>query len=388
MTARAGWIRKQSAYPGLGSLIDVFRVREHFGVITDIRDVAAKIVEDAGFVRALRRSLVKLRFDAPPNPPPRPFWPRRFARGVSQPLQLGIVASGGSGALASLVGVVEACDELGIRPSVMSFASGAALFGFPLAAGKTPNEVADFVLRLDPTAWMDPNWSGLAGALPRLGRGFAGIIRGDKLEASYADFLGELRLGDLRIPAYSPVWNIEHNRLEYIGPRTHPDLRVSKAIRMSISLPLFVEPARWRGGSWCDGAIVDIFPVRPVLDIEHRCDAVLGVNCFYPPEFAGEDVRGWQSRRWSVLDIGDQVVTAQHLEIARENLRRLRARVNQVMMINPVPYRLVRKAGFYAHFLDRASWPEFMRSGRREALAALKRGLRITPSEGGLKRSA
>jgi NTE family protein len=133
---------------------------------------------------------------------------------------------------------------------------------------------------------------------------------------------------------------------------------------------------RWRGGSWCDGAIVDILPVHPILDLEPPCDAVLAVNCFYPPGFAGEDAGGWQGRQWSVLDIADQVVTAQHLEIARKNLRRLRAEVRTVMMIDPVPYGVVRRAGFYTQFLDRSAWPEFMRSGRLAALSALRKGLR------------
>jgi NTE family protein len=377
-----------SWYPGLGQVIDIFRVREYFGGITNARDMARKIRDDASFLATLRRSLVRLPFDSAPSRPSQPLWPHRAARASLKPTRLGIVASGGSGALASLVGVLKACDELGVKPQAMSFASGAALFGYPIAAGKSPDEVADFVLGLDPTDWIDPNWRGLAGILPTQGRGFAGIIKGERLEATYKRFLGDVTLGDLRIPAYAPVWNVELNRLDYIGPSTHPQLGVSRAIRMAVSLPLFVEPVKWNGGSWCDGGIVDIFPVHPVLDLEPPCDAVLAVNCFYPPDFAGEDAGGWRSRRWSVLDIGDQVVTAQHVEIARENLRRLRAEVGNVMMIDPVPYELVRRAGFYAQFLDHSAWPEFMRSGRRAALGALRKGLRTAPANHGLKRSA
>jgi NTE family protein len=378
----------RSSYQGVGALVDIFRVREYFGALTNARDVARKIREDATFLAQLRRATVKLPFDSPSRPLEKPLWPRRASHVRLVQTRLGIVATGGSGALASLIGVVQACRELGLEPQVMSFASGAALFGFPMSAGKSPAEVADFVLSLDSTDWIDVNWRGLAGILPAQGRGFAGVIKGDKLEATYARFLGDMTLGELAIPAYAPVWNIEHNRLEYIGPRTHPRLTVAKAIRMSVSLPLFLEPTRWRGGSWCDGAIVDIFPVRPILDLEPRCDAVLGVNCFYPPEFEGEDASGWQSRTWSVLDIGDQVVTAQHIEIARGNVRRLRAEVEQVMMIDPVPYELVRRAGLYAQFIDRSGWPDFIRSGHRAAGDALKKGLRLAPANGTVKRSA
>jgi len=362
-------------HPGLGDLIDIFRVREYFDGLTEIRDVTRRMREDAGFVGALRRALVRLPMDPRPAVPTEPLWPATKASAPARSVRLGIVASGGSGALASLVGVLKACEELGVRPRAMSFASGAALFGYPVAAGKSPDEVARFVLEAEPTAWVDANWRGLAGILPSQGRGFAGIIKGSRLEAAYADFLGDTRLGDLRIPTYTPVWNIEHNRLEYIGPSTYPDLKVSRAIRMAVSLPLFVDPVAWRGGHWCDGGIVDIFPVHPILDLAPACDVVLGLNCFYPPDFAGEDASGWQTRRWSMLDIADQVVTAQHVQLARENLRRLRAEVGTVMMIDPVPYELVRRAGFYAQFLDHSQWPEFMRAGRRAALPALRRHL-------------
>jgi hypothetical protein len=76
-----------------------------------------------------------------------------------------------------------------------------------------------------------------------------------------------------------------------------------------------------------------------------------------------------------MLDIADQVVTAQHVQLARENLRRLRAEVGTVMMIDPVPYELVRRAGFYAQFLDHSKWPEFMRAGRLAALVVLRHHL-------------
>jgi len=356
---------------GIGELIDIFRVREYFGGITQLRDLARRVRDDAAFVGEVRRALAKLPTDQPPPRLSQPLWPKATRRARVRRGRLGIAATGGSGALACLVGVFKACEELGVHPSALSFASGAALFAFPIAAGMAPDDVAKVLLAQDPSEWLDPDWTALATILPKRGRGFSGIIKGERLESSFTRLLGPMKLKDLRIPAYAPVWNIERNRLEYIGPRTHPELKVARAIRMAVSLPLFFDPVRWRGGSWNDGAVVDIFPVHPLLDIEPHCDAVLAVNCFYPPGFAGENAEGWNKRSWSVVDIADQVVTAQHLQLARENLRRLRAEVKTVTMIEPVPYRLVRRTGFYSQFLDRSQWPDFMRWGRRATLKAL-----------------
>jgi NTE family protein len=364
-------IGSRSPYPGLDPLLDIFHVRQYFEVLTGVRDVAERAKADATFLDVVRHAMLKLPFEARRPAETRPFPPLRRRPAPKPPAQIGIVATGGSGALAALAGIFRACEELRVRPRSLSFASGAALFAFPFAAGKTADEIAEFTLGLDPADWIDPDWGGLAGFLPKRGRGFAGIVKGDRIEAAYERFLGRTTLGQLDIPAYAPLWSIEQNRLEYVGPKTHPRLRVSRAIRMAISIPLFLDPQRWRGGYWGDGGIVDIFPVRPLLELGPSCDSVLAVNCFYPPNFKGEDGSGWKERTWSVLDVAEQVRTAQQIELARANLRRLQAEVPKVQMIDPVPYEKVRGAGFYQQFLDNREWPDFMRSGRAAALKAL-----------------
>ena len=329
----------------LDSVLDVFRVRQYFNVITMTREWVGGIRDDAGLLDDMRRALVTLPFESRRLPELHPFPPvqhlpvadlegRRFA----------LLATGGSGALASVVGAARALEEAGIRPSVISLCSGSALFGFPIAAGIPADEAAAFILGVSPDEYVDVDWRLLASTLPLMGRGFGGIIRGERIEALYRRLLGDMTLGEMPVPAYAPIWNIEENRLEFIGPRTYPDLPVARAIHMAIALPLFIEPVPLGDGYWCDGGIVDIFPVRPVLDIEERPDVVLAINGFYPPHFVGEDASGWQDRHNSILAIASQVRTSQQVELARTNLRRLESDT-EVMMIEPVPYAKVREPG-------------------------------------------
>jgi NTE family protein len=140
---------------------------------------------------------------------------------------------------------------------------------------------------------------------------------------------------------------------------------------MAVSLPLFVQPVLLDGLSWCDGGIVDIFPVRPVLDIEPAIDTAVAVNCFYPHEFGGEDVTGWNARPFSIVTAASQVRTCQQAELAREHLARLRRRA-RTLLVEPVPYRKVAGTGFYEQFLDARQWPLFMRAGREATLASLR----------------
>jgi NTE family protein len=282
------------------------------------------------------------------------------------------MATGGSGAMASIVGAARALEEAGLTPAVISLCSGSAMFGFPIAAGVPAEDVAAFTLALRPEDYIDIGWRRLAQIVPTGARGFGGAIDGAAIESAYRGLVGDMRLGDLRIPAYAPIWSIEHNRVEYLGPKTHPDVTVARAVHMAISLPLLLDPVEMDSDSWCDGGIVDIFPVHPVLDIEARCEVALAINGFYPPRFVGEDATGWRSHPASILGIASQVRMCQQMELARTNLARLEERL-EVRMIEPVPYSKVRGAGFYRQFLSTRDWPEFMRAGRVHARRALAR---------------
>ena len=212
--------------------------------------------------------------------------------------RVALLATGGSGALASVVGVARAMEERGVRPCLISLCSGSALFGFPIAAGVAADDVARVHPRPAPRDYVDVDWRRLGLIAPTRARGFAGILRGDRLEATYETLLGGMTLAEMPIPAYAPIWNVEENRVEFLGPATYPDVTVARAVRMAVSLPLFIEPVRARPGTpGATAGLVDIFPVVPALDLGIPVDAVIAINGFYPPDFAGEDVRGWERAR-------------------------------------------------------------------------------------------
>jgi NTE family protein len=354
----------------LDRALDVFRVRQYFDVLARGAELLDGVRRDALFVDHVRRALMPMTVTRRPTVGS-PF-PARHAEGLpSLPGRVGVVSTGGSGALASLVGVARALEESGTTVSVWSLCSGGAMFGFPLAAGLGADDAAELIASMDPRDYVDVSWRDLVRAAATGGRGWAGLVRGDRLEEFYRRRLGDRRLGELVTPAYAPIWNIESNTVEYLGPRTFPEVTVARAIRMAVSLPLFVQPVTIAGRSWCDGGIVDIFPVHPVLDLEPPVDTAIAVNAFYPPDFEGEDATGWDRRRLSVVHIGSQVRTSQQVQLARENLARLRARAD-VLMVEPVDYEKVRGTGFYQQFVDTSEWPAFMLAGRSATIAALR----------------
>jgi NTE family protein len=169
-----------------------------------------------------------------------------------------------------------------------------------------------------------------------MGRGLSGVLDGFEVERTYRKLLGDRCLGDLEIPAYAVVWNAEHSRLEYLGPKTAADMPVVTAVRLAVTLPLMIEGAPLADEYWYDGGIIDIFPVRPLLDIEPPSDVVIAVNGFYRPDFTAQDISGWMERTLSILSLAEQARSMQHLHIAQQNLARLREET-EVIVLDPVP---------------------------------------------------
>ena len=206
-----------------------------------------------------------------------------------------------------------------------------------------------------------------------LGRGFTGVVKAEAVERLYHQRLGGVMLSDLPIPFYADIWEIDHNRLLYLGSETAPAMRLARLVRAAISLPVFMQPLEIDGALCGDGGVINIFPAQPLVDHHPEIDFFIGVNCFYPENFAGEDHSGWQERNWSVLRVSPQPRHSQHLELARMQLSLIEDRC---LLLHPVPYQEIKGVRFYELFADRSRWPEFILRGyyhTRRSLALLDR---------------
>ena len=118
----------RSVKPGGGGIFVDITLREAYAALARSRDDLMAILDQ------LRRGLLPLPTDGRPTdtadlfptPPEQPsqVWSGR---------RVAVVATGGSGALASVVGVVRALEEDGVRPAGFGLCSGSTMFGLPLA---------------------------------------------------------------------------------------------------------------------------------------------------------------------------------------------------------------------------------------------------------------
>lgn len=329
------------------------------------------IREDASVLDQLRRALLPLPFDGEPVVPDDLFPPPQDLAPVWQGRKVAVVATGGSGALASTVGVVRALGEAGVTPSGYGLCSGSTMFGIPLAAGMSTDEVARALITLRASDYLDPEWLRLATAPLRLGRGWAGLMRGEAVEEAFRRLLGDITLGDLHVPVWFPAWSIEENRLRYISSVDDPNLSAARAVRMAVALPLAFEPVEYQGQSYLDGGIVEILPSRPFVE-PGACEVAVVVNGFYRPGFHADEDYRWRESPFSLIRVSGQTRLMGHVDTARRSLADLTATA-EVHMLDPVPYGKVHGAGLYTEFVDRREWPAYIRSGYDAARALLKR---------------
>ena len=354
----------------LSRIVGPFQVKQYFHWVSHALALSNDLQEDLSFVQALRQALLPIPyldhdpvFDTDLFPPFRPFTVDALAG-----KKIGIVATGGSGALISSLGVMRALEEAGLEVAALSARPGPALVLAPIAARLGGPEAVDFALGWRSDQYIDPEWRTLLKAPVTLGRGFTGVIKTEALERLYHQRLGGVMVGNLPIPFYANLWEIDHNRLLYPGTLSTPDMRLARLVRASITLPVFMQPIEIDGALCGDGGVINVFPVQPLVDHHPEIDFFIGINAFYPENFDGEDHSGWQHKTWSVLRVSPQSRHGQHLEAARMQLRLIQDRC---LLLHPVPYHEIKGVKFYEQFIDRTRWSEFIVRGYYHARRTL-----------------
>jgi len=283
--------------------------------------------------------------------------------------KLGIVATGGGGAMVCAVGVARALEEAGLEVVGVSTCSGSAMTLAPLAAGLDAEATAAFLLSLEQRDYIDPDWKQLLKLPFALGKGFTGLLDSEPIERIYAKRLGETPVGELPIAFYANIWDLDHNRLFYLGSRTRPQMPLPHVVRAAVTLPLYMRPLDIDGAQCGDGGVVNVFPVDPLVDHHPEIDFYIGINAFYPENFRGEDHSGWDEKTFSLFRVSSQTKQCQHLEAARMQLRRIE---DHCLMVHPLPYEEICGIHLYEQFLDRRLWLDFIRRGHAAGRQALQ----------------
>ena len=337
-------------------LFDPFLIKQVVDSIQWGAETLQELKDLKHFMKELRKAILPIKFlDKPELPqtnvfPPFRYEPLEFFEGK----KVGLVCSGGSGALVTLCGVKRALEEAGVQIKAVSICSGSALWGSLIAAGLSSKEMIDFSFSLEPKDYIDLDILGNLWRIVNFLTGFTGILKGEAIEKKYQERFGDKKLGDLPIPLYSIVYNMDLGRVEYFGSKITPELTLPKVVRVAIALPLFIQSVKIGKYYYVDGGVVNIFPVEPLIKYEPDLDFFIGVNCIMPQNFTGENHTGWIEKPFSIIPASRQLRFAQWVELARLNYEMVK---DKMLLIQPISFKEIRGIKFYRYFIDKKLWP-------------------------------
>lgn len=170
--------------------------------------------------------------------------------------KIGLVLSGGGARGFAHLGVIQALNERGIYPDVISGTSAGAIIGVLYADGHTPEQILrllDGSSRLD---FMRP-------ALPR-----EGLLQINGISKILKASLRSKNFSELRIPLFVAATDLNNGKAVYFS-----EGEILEPVIASASIPVVFQPVKIKEISYVDGGVLDNLPLRP---IENKCRILIG----------------------------------------------------------------------------------------------------------------
>lgn len=204
----------------------------------------------------------------------------------SQPFTIALALGGGGVRGMAHINVLEALDELGIKPAAIAGSSIGALVGAAYASGMTGREIRDHVNAVigNRVEIMQRLWKLRPSTVREAITG--GVRLGQfNLERLLRAFLPEVipeQFAGLEIP-------LEVTATDYYGQRgvLIGDGAIFPALAASAALPAVFMPVRMEGRVMIDGGIFNPVPYEHLIG---RADIVIGVDVVGGPEGDGDEI--------------------------------------------------------------------------------------------------
>ena len=174
--------------------------------------------------------------DAPPAPAPLP---------PPKPPRVGLALGGGAARGFAHIGVIQALEEAGLVPDLVTGTSAGSLVAALWAAGRSGNELAVLADQMDEYAFAD--W-----AYPT-----RGLIRGEALARFVREKTGNRQIEQMRLPL-----GIAATDLDSGDPILFRRGDTGTAVRASSAVPAVFQPVRIASREYVDGGLSAPVPVR------------------------------------------------------------------------------------------------------------------------------
>lgn len=178
---------------------------------------------------------------------------------LKRKIKYGLALSGGGARGIAHLGVLQALEENGIRPSVMSGTSMGAMVAVSYALGITPKETLEFIKEeVRPTA------------LKNMDLNRMGLFNLNKIERFLRDKIKEDDFSALKIPVYITVTNLNSGKFEIKS-----EGRLIEYVMASASIPLLFRPVVIGDTYYVDGGVTKNLSAEV---LQGQCDKVIGIH--------------------------------------------------------------------------------------------------------------
>ncbi len=168
----------------------------------------------------------------------------------------GLVLSGGGARGFAHLGVIEALNEAGIFPDVISGASAGALVGVLYSDGYRPREILKIMNSTSMLRYMRPT-------LPR-----SGLLQISGIAKILDIYLNAKTFSELRVPLFVSATDLNNAVAVYFSEGELIDRVIASA-----SIPVLFKPVIIDNINYVDGGVLDNLPLRP---IEGKCRLLIG----------------------------------------------------------------------------------------------------------------
>lgn len=239
--------------------------------------------------------------------------------------KIGLALSGGGLRGIAHVGVIKALEENGIEPDAIIGTSAGAIVGALYTAGKTPEEMMEFV----------KEWSVLKSV--RIGFTFDGLSSLSFLKEHLNKYIGHDDFTALNKKLYIGVTNMNKGTLEILSEGS-----IGDAVMASSAIPIVFKPVEINGNIYVDGGVMCNLAIEP---LRSQVETMIGVNVMATSTIDNKSLS-------NVIGIGQRLFSLSIVASARESIDRCDVMLNpavggyQIFKILQKDFTTIYEAGY------------------------------------------
>ena len=224
-----------------------------------------------------------------------------------------IVLSAGYFGFFAHAGFMRAVEERGINYSAIAGSSAGAIVAALHASGVPAREIVERLRALRKEDFWDSTGAvGIVRALVRKGRGWGGLLKGDRFERLIESHLRVKTFAECERRLYLTAFNLTRGADETFISGT-----IADKVRASCSYPFLMSPRRIDGDEYWDGGFLAKVPLEGMLERE-RPDRIL--IHYLPTRPAKEQGKALHERNWTALAMLERALTAARKEVEERRL--------------------------------------------------------------------